>query len=93
MIIYVAVFFQSSYPFVSLSLPSSLFPNRLHRFLSPIYIYVLHIEKFFCAQSEAVRGSSLQLLINYRELKQLELLRYTINEHTLHDATHRLCNH
>lgn len=57
--------------------------------LSLIYIYVLHIEKFFCVQSEAVRSSSLQLLINYRELKQLELLRYTINEHTLHDATQR----
>lgn len=92
-IIYIAVFFQSSYPFISSSLSSTLFPNHLHWFLSPIYIYVLHIEKFFCAQSEAVRGSSLQLLINYRELKQLELLRYTINEHTLHDATHRLCNH
>lgn len=33
-------------------------------------------------------GSSLQLLINYRELKQLELQRYTINKHPSHDATH-----
>lgn len=32
-------------------------------------------------------SSSLQLLINYRELKQLELQRCTINKHSLHDAT------
>ena len=87
-----AVFFSFFLSF-SLSFHSSLFPHHLRRLLSLIYIYVLHIEKFFCVQSEAVRGSSLQLLINYRELKQLELQRYTINEHTLHDATHRLCNH
>lgn len=61
------------------SLVLYLFPHHLCRFFSLIYIYVLHIEKFFCVQSEAVRGSSLQLLINYRELKQLELQRYTIN--------------
>lgn len=57
-----------------------------------IYIYVPRIEKFSCIQRKAACSSSLQLPINYRELKQLKLPRYTINERTLHDATHRQCN-
>lgn len=62
------------------------------RSLFLIYIYVPRIEKFSCIQRKAACSSSLQLPINYRELKQLKLPRYTINEHTLHDATHRRCN-
>lgn len=74
--------------FASLSLclcPLVYFQIIFVGFLSSIFMYSI--------LKSSLRGSSLQLLINYRELKQLELQRYTINEHTLHDATHSLCNH
>lgn len=49
--------------------------------LSLIYIHTLHIEKVCAARADPWKALLPQLLINYRELKQLQLLKYTINHH------------
>lgn len=64
-----------------------LFPHPLSSIFMPSVV------KSSFAFRTKLLGSSLQLLINYRELKQLELQRYTINKHPLHDATRRPHNH
>lgn len=65
----------------------SLFPHPLSS------IFMSSIVKSSFAFRARLLSSSLQLLINYSELKQLELQRCTINKHPLHDATRRPHNH
>lgn len=96
----VCFLFMSAFLFSFLSRSLSAIPSVLFcfhtisvaPFVSSIFMYST-VKSSPAFRSEAARGSSLQLLINYRELKQLELQRYTINKHPFHDATHGVCNH